>query len=177
MIPRIPISPEQLAVLPYNLWDKQWLLLAAGDYNIRHFNVMTISWGSFGIMWDRPIAQVVVRPHRYTFEFMEKYPTFTLSVFPVSYHNALDMLGTISGRDTDKLRDSGLTPRAASSVAAPTFAEAELVIECRKLYWHDLVADHFLDPNINKHYPRRDYHRVYYGEMVAASGTPAYVRA
>jgi len=176
VILRFPISIEQLTVQPYPLLDTHWLLLASGDFAAGRFNLMTVSWGSLGVMWDKPVAQVVVRPHRYTFEFMQQYPTFTLSAFPPSYHTVLEMLGTVSGRDSDKLADSKLTARAASAVAAPVFAEAELVIECRKLYWQDMDPDHFLDPAIAKHYPRRDYHRIYYGEIVAASGTPAYMR-
>lgn len=177
MVPRLPITIEQLSVQPYPLWDTQWLLLAAGDFTAGNFNAMTVSWGAFGVMWDKPVAQVVVRPHRYTFEFIEKYPTFTLTAFPPAYRAALDLLGTVSGRDSDKIKDAGLTPRAASNVAAPVFAEAELAIECRKLYWQDFDPDHFLDPAITKNYPRKDYHRVYYGEIVAVSGTPAYIRA
>lgn len=176
MIPRLPISIEQLSVQPYPLWDTNWLLLAAGDFGAGKFNVMTISWGTIGVLWDKPVAQIVVRPHRYTFEFLEQYPTFTLCAFPPSYHAALDMLGSVSGRDADKLGDAKLTPRKAAAVAAPVFAEAELALECRKLYWQDMDPEHFLDPAIAKHYPRRDYHRFYVGEIVAASGTPAYLR-
>ncbi len=176
MIPRFPISVDQLSIQPYTLWDTQWLLLAAGDFAAGRFNVMTVSWGTIGVMWDKPVAQVVIRPHRFTFEFMEQYPTFTLSAFPPAYHAALDMLGSVSGRDADKLGDSKLTARAAAVVAAPVFAEAELVIECRKLYWQDMDPEHFLDPAIAKHYPRHDYHRIFYGEIVAASGIPAYLR-
>jgi flavin reductase (DIM6/NTAB) family NADH-FMN oxidoreductase RutF len=176
VIPRLPISIEQLSVQPYPLWDTQWLLLAAGDFAAGRFNVMTVSWGTIGVMWDKPVAQVVIRPHRYTFEFMEQYSTYTLSALPPAYHAVLDMLGTVSGRDGDKLADSKLTARPASVVAAPVFAEAELVIECRKLYWQDMAPDHFLDPGIARHYPRRDYHRIFYGEIVAVSGTPAYLR-
>jgi flavin reductase (DIM6/NTAB) family NADH-FMN oxidoreductase RutF len=175
VIPRLPISIEQLAVQPYPLWDAHWLLLAAGDLAAGRFNVMTVSWGTLGVLWDKPVAQVVVRPHRYTFEFMEQYPTFTLSAFPPAYHAILDMLGSVSGRDGDKLADAKLTARPAAAVAAPAFAEAELVIECRKLYWQDMDPQHFIDPAIAKHYPRRDYHRMYFGEIVAASGIPAYL--
>jgi flavin reductase (DIM6/NTAB) family NADH-FMN oxidoreductase RutF len=177
VIPRIPISIEQLSVQPYPLWDQQWFLLAAGDLKIEKYNVMTVSWGSFGVMWDKPVAQVVVRPHRYTFEFMEQFPTFTLSAFPAAYHAALEHLGTVSGRDEDKIKEAKLTPRSAAIAAAPVFAEAELVIECRKLYWHDFEPEHFLDAAIARNYPRKDYHRVYYGEIIAVSGTPAYIRA
>ena len=59
---------------------------------------------------------------------------------------------------------------------APCFAEAELVIECRKMYWADFDPANFLDAAIRSHYPARDYHRMYYGEVVSISGEDAYRR-
>ena len=176
MIPRIPIPVEQLNTQPYTLWDKQWLVLTAGDFSAGQFNAMTVSWGFLGVMWDRMVAQVVVRPHRYTFQFIEKYPTFTLCVFSSSFRPALNILGTRSGREGNKIKEAGLTPERASKVAAPCFEQAELVLECSKLYWQDLDPAHFLDPQIDKNYPRKDYHRVYFGEILAAAGIPAYIR-
>jgi len=176
MIPRIPIPIEQLVTHTYTQWENQWFLLAAGDFDAGKFNFMTVSWGSLGVMWDKPVVQVVVRPHRYTFEFLEQHPSFTLSAFGQRYHEVLDMVGSVSGRDVDKVRQSGLTPQKSSKVGAPSFEQAELVFECKKLYWQDLDPAHFLDPAIEKHYPRKDYHRLYLGEVLAVSGTPAYLR-
>ncbi len=45
-----------------------------------------------------------------------------------------------------------------------------LVIECRKMYWDDLVPEHFLDPVIDLQYPNEDYHRIYFGEILAIHG-------
>ena len=169
----IPI--EAFTARAYSVWEHGWFLLTCGDFAAGRYNTMTVSWGAFGCMWGRPFAQVVVRPQRYTFEFIEAFPTFTLCAFPQSRRKALNLLGTKSGRDGDKIARAGLTPVAATQVAAPVFAEAELVIECRKLYWQDLDPAHFLDDDIQKNYPRRDYHRVYYGEILAVRGSPAYL--
>jgi len=138
---------------------------------------MTVGWGSLGVMWNRPFVQVVVRPTRYTFEFMEKYGTFTLCAFPEACRPAVQLLGAKSGRDGDKIKESGLTPRAASAVAAPMFAEAEFVLECRKIYWDDFDPARFLAPDIARNYPQKDYHRFYFGEIVAASATAAFLAA
>lgn len=170
----VPISPEDFLVRAYAIWEHGWFLLTSGDYARGTFNTMTVSWGSFGCMWGRPFAQVVVRPHRYTFEFMEAYPTFTLCAFSRQYRPALNLLGAKSGREGDKIAAAGLTPQPASQVAAPAFAEAELILECRKLYWQDFDPAHFLEPDLHKNYPLQDYHRVYYGEIVAIRGIPAY---
>jgi len=155
----------------FKLWDKEWFLLTGGDYEQGKYNTMTVSWGYFGIMWNKPTAVVVVRPVRHTFQFIDKYDSFTLTAFSSQYHQALKLLGTISGRDGDKITKSGLTIQPAVSVAAPTFKEAELVVECRKVYWDDYKPEHFLDPGIEKNYPHKDYHRIYYGEILNIRGT------
>ncbi len=152
---------------PFDLWQNQWLLLTAGDFAANDYNTMTVAWGSFGIMWNKAFAQVVVRPTRYTFEFMEKYDSFTLCAFEERYRNALSVLGTKSGREGDKIKLVGLTPKASKRIAAPSFAEAQLIFECRKIYWQDFNSDHFLDAKIEWNYRKNDYHRIYFGEIIS----------
>ena len=167
---RKPIDVTDLQVRSHELWSEQWLLLTAGDFAGGRFNTMAVGWGSLGTMWGKPFAQVVLRPNRYTREFMEEYHTFTLCAFPPEYRKAVSLLGSKSGRDGDKIAESGLTPAASTAVAAPCYAEAELVLECRKIYWQDMDPDHFLDSTIALNYTEKDYHRIYYGEIVAVSG-------
>ncbi len=159
----IPI--EHFRYDPAHLRD-QWLALAAGDFASGHYNAMTISWGSYGQIWNKMFFQVFVRPTRYTYEFMERYDTFTLNAFAPEYKRALSIIGSKSGRDGDKLAEAGLHAEASIEVAAPCFKEAHLVIECRKMYWQDIDSAHFLDATIEGNYPKRDYHRVYFGEIV-----------
>ncbi|MBD3236585.1 MAG: flavin reductase family protein [Candidatus Eisenbacteria bacterium] len=171
---RQEIPPDGLRLRSLQVWDGQWFLLTAGDFDRDRYNTMTVAWGSLGTMWNRPFAQVVVRPTRHTYGFIEEFDTFTLCAFGEAQREALKLLGTRSGRDGDKIRASGLTPVAAQRVAAPGFAEAELIIECRKIYWDDFDPRHFLEPAIERCYPEQDYHRIYYGEIVAVSGLSGY---
>ena len=154
----------------FNLWDETWLLLTSGDFLKGEFNTMVVAWGGFGIMWNKPLAMVVVRPVRHTFSFINSFDTFSLCVFPEQYRSAMNLLGTKSGRDGEKIKESGLTPIASSVIAAPVFKEAELVLECRKMYWDDLEPQHFLNPEIDKNYPNKDYHRMVFGEILRISG-------
>ena len=154
----------------YDLWDNDWLLLTVGDYQKKHYNTMTVAWGGFGNMWDLPIAMVVVRPSRYTYEFINTYSTFTLCGFPEDYKDALKVLGSTSGRDGDKIAASGLNICPSMHVQAPVFAEAHMIVECKKLYWDDFKPDHFLSPVIEKMYPSQDYHRMFFGEIIAVRG-------
>ena len=168
------IPPDRLRVDPHALWGEQWFLLTSGDFGAGHYNTMTVAWGSFGTMWSMPFAQIVVRPVRYTFEFTEQYDTFTLSAFAEKLRPALQILGSKSGRDGDKITETGLTPMASTRVASPGFEEAELIIECRKIYAQDMDPACFVDPEIDKNYAKKDYHRIYYGEILAVHGEDTY---
>ena len=167
---RKEIDFDDLYTRASHLWRSQWLLLTSGDFEKNDFNTMTVGWGSLGYMWGKPFAQVVVRPTRHTFSFMEKYGTFTLTAFPEEQHEALMLLGTKSGRDGDKITEAGLTPTASHNIPAPGFDEAELIIECKTCYWDDFDPDKFMAPEIDKHYPEKDYHRIYFGEILTVLG-------
>ena len=176
---RTDIPLERLSLLPFHVWNERWFLLAAGEFGqpdsradpaARRYNFMTVSWGGLGVMWGKPFALVVVRPTRHTRRFIDEADSFTLSVLPEQHRRALNYCGSRSGRDEDKVKGSGLTPVSSRCVRAPSFDEAELVLECRKMYFSDLDPSHFLDPGIEKNYAARDYHRVYLGEILAAQG-------
>ena len=170
-----PISVEQLRLESYRIWDDNWFLLTAGDFVTGHFNSMTVSWGTIGSLWERPVAQVFVRPQRYTFDFIDRYDTFTLCAFTKEYRKSLSLMGSRSGRNLDKAATAGITPIAAELVPAPVYAEADLIIECRKIYWADFDPAHFLDKSILENYPASDFHRIFYGEMLGIRGSEKYI--
>jgi flavin reductase (DIM6/NTAB) family NADH-FMN oxidoreductase RutF len=167
---RLSIPVDEYTFKPFKVFDKQWFLLTCGDFTKKRFNAMTISWGSLGVIWDKPFFQAVVRPSRYTFEFMNQYDTFTLCAFDIQYKSALNLLGSRSGREGDKIAESGLSPIASKKVAAPSFAEASLVFECKKMYWQDIDPAHFLVSDILMKYPKPDFHRAFFGEILAIEG-------
>ncbi len=170
---RQPISTETLRLRVYDFWENDWLLLTAGDFAANTYNAMTVSWGSLGSLGGKPFAQVFVRPTRYTYQFCNQFDTFTLCAFPAHYRKALSLIGSRSGKDADKIAQAGLIPQAASVVAAPVFEQASLAIECRKVYWDDFNPAHFLDAALESHYPQKDYHRIFYGEILAVSSAQA----
>jgi len=164
------ITAQELKVNIHSLWQKGWFLLTAGDFEEKRFNSMTVSWGSMGVMWEKPFVQVVVRPTRFTYKFTETSPDFTLCAFPEEYRKALSLLGTKSGRDSDKINESGLTPCKSSKVKSPSYIEANLVIECKKIYADIIKPEGFVEKNLERHYPLGDYHRVYFGEVISMRG-------
>jgi len=171
---RKPIPAEDLLLQSVDIWKNQWFILACGDYRTNEFNAMTVAWGSIGCMWEKPFVQIVVRPTRYTCQFTERYDSFTLNAFPRSYRKALQYMGTKSGRDSDKIREAGLSPVESEFIAAPGFSEAELVLECKKIYRDDIDPARFLDPSIDSNYSENDYHRIYFGEILGIFGTSQY---
>jgi flavin reductase (DIM6/NTAB) family NADH-FMN oxidoreductase RutF len=173
-MPKVEINPIDFVLPPFHQWDKGWFALAAGDFSTRKFNAMTVSWGSLGVMWERPFAQAVVRPTRFTYRFTEEFDDFTLCAFPEKYREALNVLGSRSGRDGDKIAAVGLTPVASRTASSPAFAEAELILECRKIYVDTIDPDGFVDPSIEKNYTG-DYHRVYFGQVQRIFGEEKYL--
>jgi flavin reductase (DIM6/NTAB) family NADH-FMN oxidoreductase RutF len=172
---RIPLPVDTFTLPVVHSFKDQWMLLTAGENAPGKFNTMTVSWGGLGVIWNKPLAMVVVRPSRFTYSFMEKHDTFTLSSFPEPYKDKLTLCGSRSGRAIDKVKACGLTPIPSSVVAAPGFDEAELIMECRKMYYDDINPAHFLAPHIESNYGGHDYHRMYFGEIVALHGTSNYL--
>ena len=171
---KIEIPPMDLALRPFQQWDKGWFALTAGNFAAGKFNAMTVSWGSLGIMWNRPFAQAVVRPTRFTHRFTEEYDNFTLCAFPEQYRKALNILGSKSGRDGDKIALAGLTAVASQIISSPAFAEAEFVFECRKIYCGTIDPAGFQDPAIDAYYSGGDYHQVYFGQVLRIFGDEKY---
>lgn len=168
------IALTKLSVSPFQVFDKGWFLLCGGDFGASDWNAMTVSWGFFGTMWNKPVVQVVVRPQRYTREFLDALPEFTLSQFPAALQPALVYCGRVSGRgQADKTQRAGLTAIASQKVAAPSFAEACFTLECRTLFRQPMEKASFLSEALaRENYPDGDYHICYIAEVLGAYGAP-----
>jgi len=160
------VDPKTLAQNVFETIGDQWMLVTAGS--VDRCNTMTASWGGLGVLWGKNVATIYIRPQRYTYEFIENSPFFTLSFFGPEYRKALTLCGTKSGREVDKIQACGFTVAGAAG-GAPYFEQADLVLVCKKAYWQDMDPTHFLDDQIDgTHYPKKDYHRIYIGEIVEA---------
>jgi flavin reductase (DIM6/NTAB) family NADH-FMN oxidoreductase RutF len=155
------VAPDQLTENPFRLIGADWMLITSG--RPERFNTMTASWGGMGVLWERKVCYIFIRPTRYTFEFIERSANFTLSFFDENYRKALLFCGTHSGRNTDKLKGTGLT--AITRDGSVYFDEARMVLLCRKVYSQDIDPERFVDQSIKNLYPQKDYHRMYVGEI------------
>ncbi|HTS69066.1 MAG TPA: flavin reductase family protein [Terriglobia bacterium] len=131
-------------------------------------NVMTIGWGMIGSIWARPIFIVLVRPSRYSYSRLEEVSDFTVNVPPRELAAAASHCGTVSGRDHDKFQEMHLTPAPSREVRAPIVQECILHYECRTVQRNDLAPAALAQAIHEDFYPEGDFHRVYFGEIVAA---------
>jgi flavin reductase (DIM6/NTAB) family NADH-FMN oxidoreductase RutF len=144
---------------------KDWMLVTAGS--IDSFNMMTANWGTMGILWHRPVAICFIRPQRFTYELVEKNEYFTLCFLEEQYREALNVCGSLSGRNVDKAKATGLTPIETTN-GNIYFEESRLVLECHKLYADKLEAQHFFQKGIiDEVYTGGDFHKFFIGEIVS----------
>ncbi|MDF2567644.1 MAG: flavoprotein oxygenase family-like protein [Oscillospiraceae bacterium] len=155
------IDIKDVSINPFTLIGDEWLLITSG--NEEKYNTMTASWGGVGVIWNKNVATVYIRPQRYTYEFVEKNELFSLSFFDAPYKDALKICGSRSGRDIDKAKETGLVP--VFDCGTTYFNQAKMVLICKKMYFNDIDPEHFLDENIQKNYLLEDYHRMYIAEI------------
>ena len=159
------VNLSELVLDPARLYRDAWGLLTAGTRE--EFNSMTVSWGCFGQLWGMPVTHVFVRDSRYTFEFMDKSPYFTVCFFEKKTRPQLMRLGSESGRDIDKMNDSGLTPVFLPHGVA--YEEAVLCLVCRKLYAHNFSRENFYDESVfSQFYAEGGFHREFIAQVEKA---------
>ena len=131
-------------------------------------NVMTIGWGTVGCIWSRPVFSVLVRPSRYTYGRLEQVNDFTVNVPPREIAKAVEICGTVSGRNHNKFEEAHLTLMPGREVRSPIIQECVVHYECRTLDRNDLMPEALAQAVREEFYPSGDFHRVYFGEIVAA---------
>jgi len=158
------IKPEILTDNFIKSIGDEWMLITAGTPD--KFNTMTASWGAVGVFWNKPIAICFIRPTRFTFDFANENEIFTLSFFTEKERDILNFCGTKSGKNVDKISATGLIPLLTENESIG-YEQSRLCLECRKIYIDDLKPENFLMPGVDsKIYPKKDYHRIYIGEIV-----------
>lgn len=158
------VSPYELSDNAFKLIGKDWgLVTVKTDSGV---NMMTVSWGGVGIMWNKPVTYCFIRPQRYTFDYLNGEEYFSLCFMPEEYRKQLTLCGTKSGRDIDKVAECGFTVQ--DEAQTPYFEQSRLVLICKKLYAQDLTPDSVIDPAVGKNYApdSSDYHKMFISEIV-----------
>jgi len=130
-------------------------------------NTMTIGWGWIGYCWNKPVFAVVVRRQRHTYDLLKQAGEFTVSV-PTSNELKQELIfaGTKSGRDFNKFDGHGLTAVPSQHVGAPIVAECGIHFECRTILTQDMTEEGMDAAVRDKSYPLRDYHTMFFGEII-----------
>ena len=159
----IEVKPENFQVSPFEMIGNEWMLITAGTPE--QLNTMTASWGGLGVMWAKNVSYVVIRPQRFTKEFIDSNDSLSLCFFDSSFKKQLGYLGTVSGRDEDKIKNAQLTVCYEDGV--PYFDEAKTVIICKKLYSQEYKPECFIDTELDsKFYAAADHHTLYISEIL-----------
>lgn len=153
---------DLLEMNPFEKIGKDWMLVTAGDE--KKVNTMTASWGGMGVMWGKDVVFVGIRQTRYTKEFVDAQGTFSLSFPMETYRKEMKFLGTVSGRDEDKISESGMHVGFEDGV--PYIDEANLVLLCRAMSATELSMKDMLDAEIEgKWYADGNIHTLYIAEI------------
>ena len=140
-----------------------WMLITVKDEESGRANAMTASWGALGVLWHKDVCICFVRPQRHTHKLLAQENRFSVAFLPEDYRDALKLCGTKSGRDTDKLAESGLHTLECDGV--PVVAEAQVALICKKLYEDELKEDCFLESEVMATYKAKDFHTFYVCEI------------
>ncbi len=141
------------------------LLTTAGREGTK--NVMAMGWGLMGVLWSEPVFMVCVRPSRHTFKLIEETNEFTVNVPSDSMDETVAYCGKVSGRDYDKFKERNLSTEKGRNVVSPIISECKVHFEC-KVIGKTKVVPKLLSAEVKeKHYPKRNYHTIYYGRIVS----------
>lgn len=157
------ISPDKIPGNIIKMLSEDWMLITAG--NNTRFNTMTASWGGLGVLYNKPVAICFINPARYTYQLMETGDTYTLTFYTEAYRDALNYCGKVSGRDTDKIKGSGLTPITTPD-GSKAFSQAWMIIECRKLVSQSISPDSINNAAEKEKRSTQPMHKMYIGEIL-----------
>ncbi len=158
----IESHPREITDNVIKLIGREWMLITSGSKD--SYNMMTASWGGLGILWYKPVCFIFVRPSRYTFQFLEKNEFFSIGFFTEEYKPVLNLLGSKSGREINKMKEVDLTPIEDANTIY--FQESRMVFLCKKLYQHDIKNDNFISPIREDVYSDGNFHRMYICEII-----------
>ncbi len=130
-------------------------------------NTMTISWGSVGVYWSRPVITAPVRLSRFSHGLISQSGKFTISIPKAGeLSRELVFCGSKSGRNMDKFAECGLTTQPGRTLDTPVVAQAWMHIECRVMMTANMAPELFAEGKAEDFYPNGDFHTLFLGEVV-----------
>lgn len=105
------------------------VLISCGNKE-ENYNLITISWAGT-ICTNPPMTSISIKPDRYSYNIIKKTKEFVINLTTESMVKAVDFCGVRSGKDTNKIKETGLSIEKASIVKAPLIIESPVNIECK----------------------------------------------
>ena len=158
------IKLEEWNENPFKVIGKDWMLITAQKDG--RTNMMTASWGGFGIMWGKNVVTVYIRPSRFTKEFVDAGEKFSICIMDEKYRKQLNYCGSKSGRNEDKVKTCGFSVEKGDGTV--WFKESRLVLICKKLYSQPMEAAALNDEKLNNAMWKDDLHDMYIAEIEKA---------
>ncbi len=158
----IRINTKDLTLQPFECFKNGTLLLAGDE---KDSNSLCVSNVMFGQMWDKDVVMIALKPLRFTKEFVDLNETFSLNFFDDKYQKEIDYIGSVSGRDVNKMKKSNL--KVSVYRGTPFYEQSNTVIFCKKLYTQEFKESSFIDTSlIAKNYLFKDFHSIYIAEII-----------
>lgn len=159
------ISKEAFELLDNQLPKGAFLTVKNND----EVNTMVIGWATVGKVWGKDVMTVMVRYSRRTYDLIKNAKDFTVSVPEFdTMKEEIAFMGTKSGRDFDKYKETNLHLKDAKKVTSPIIEEAKLHFECNIIYKQAMdpmgivdkegIEDRFYEGN-------NDYHVIFYADI------------
>jgi len=103
-------------------------------------NVITIAWHTT-ISKKPPLYGISVAPSRYSHDLIKKSKEFTINFAPYNLVEKIHICGTKSGRNIDKIKETGLALIPGQKIKTPLIKECFAHLEC-KLFDTVVLGDH-----------------------------------
>lgn len=100
-------------------------------------NFAPVTWAS-PLSSDPPLYGICLSPKTYTHQLVLKSGEFSISFLPHEHAPLVDRLGSLSGRDTDKVKALSLALEPPEVLSTPTLARAYIAAECSLRERHHL---------------------------------------
>ncbi|MHA1782303.1 MAG: flavin reductase family protein [Promethearchaeota archaeon] len=148
---------DRIEINPYDYMDHfmdETALLVSMDKQGKP-NVMALLWKTIGELWMIPVITIAVAPSRYTFNLLtEGIPEFTVNIPSKKISHAINITGSVSGRNTDKFAKAGLEIIKGERTKVPTIKDSILSYECKII--HSCKSGKMAS------------HHLFFGEIVSA---------
>ena len=148
--------------LIFNKLPNPGVLLVSGDSK-NDKNIMTIGWMQIGIIWKDPVVSFLVRPSRYSYKLLQEYDDFTINILSDNFNKDIAFCGAKSGAYCDKFKETGLKSVPSKKVSALSLKDADIILECKKIYKNNIEPENLSDLILARYYSNGDIHQIITG--------------